>query len=62
MARKRLTINGLANLVDMPMSTLTGKFYGKTEFDLDEAIKVKKALGVDISIEELFQREEETDD
>ena len=56
MARASITAVELADLIGMPYSTLTQKLNGRTEFTVGEAFKIRKALGVDIPIEELFKK------
>lgn len=59
MARKNVTLSWLADQIKMHVSTLSEKMNGKANFSLDEAKKIKKALGVDLSIDDLFYKEEE---
>ena len=59
MARKGFTlekmVEALHNLgVDMTIQTLCFKRKGKNIFTLDEAKAIKKALGSDLPLEELF--------
>lgn len=56
MARISMTALELAELIGMPYSTLNQKLSGKSEFTVGEAFKIRKALGVNIPVEELFKR------
>lgn len=58
MARNRFTLAELAKEMGTNQSTLSLKMSGKRYFTLPEALLIKNLLGVDLSIEELFQREE----
>lgn len=57
MARRNITTLGLSNECGIPNTTLSDKIKGKTKISLDEAIAIKKALGVEMSLEELFEKE-----
>jgi transcriptional regulator with XRE-family HTH domain len=59
MARKKVTGQELAKRIGITNGTFSQKFNGKFDFTLDEAQKIKKALGTDISIEELFEPDEQ---
>jgi DNA-binding phage protein len=54
LARKRMTMQDLAEKTGIRLQTLYTKASGKTDFSFHEAIKVKEALGVDMTLEELF--------
>jgi len=56
LARHNLTLVDLSNKTGIRYQTLVGKINGNYPITLDEAKKIKEALGVDISIEELFER------
>lgn len=58
-ARRNLSVAGLARLIGMKQTTMSDKYHGRSNFSLDDAIKIKEALGLDMSIEELFQKDEE---
>ncbi len=58
-ARQNLSVAGLAKLIGMKQSTMSDKYHGRSNFSLDDAIKIKEALGLEMSIEELFQKDEE---
>jgi hypothetical protein len=50
-----MTTLTLSTMIDIPYSTLTAKLAGKAPIKLSEAKSIKKALGTDISIDELFE-------
>jgi len=56
-ARKGLTRNQLASTLGMTPTTLGLKLNGKAELSLPECLKIKKALGVNMAIDELFDAE-----
>ena len=56
LARRNLTIIDLSNMTGIRYQTLVDKINGKYPMLLDEAQKIKEALGVDIPIEDLFER------
>jgi DNA-binding XRE family transcriptional regulator len=56
LARRNLTIIDLSNMTGIRYQTLVDKINGKYPMLLDEAKKIKEALGVDIPIEDLFER------
>lgn len=58
MARAGLTITNLAQLMDVSIPTLSNKLNGKKDFSLKDAFKIKKILRTDVSIDELFKKEE----
>lgn len=47
----------LARALDITHSTMSRKLHGKGGLYLEEAIKIREALGVDIPLEKLFSRE-----
>ena len=51
-----MTVVDLAQLTGIRYQTLNDKLNGKFKLTLDEAKKIKEALGVDIPIEELFEK------
>lgn len=57
MARKKITSAMLAEQIGITGSTFSLKFNGKFDFTLDEAAEIKRALGTDLTIEELFETE-----
>ena len=58
MARRNITMKKLAEDLGMRLATLSDKMNGKYEFNLDEINRIKTAIGVDMSIDELFERRE----
>lgn len=48
------TIKDFAKHIGIPYSTLMDKLNGRTPFTVEEAVKVKRALGVEEPIEILF--------
>lgn len=57
MARKGVTLGVLAEFLGVTIGTLSLKLNGKYPITWDEANKIKKFLGVDISLEVLFSEE-----
>lgn len=56
LARRNLTLVDLSNKTGIRYQTLVDKINGKYPLTLDEAKRIKDALGVEISIDELFER------
>ena len=56
LARRNLSVVDLSNKTGIRYQTLVDKLNGKYPLTLDEAKKIKAALGVDLSMEELFAR------
>ena len=56
MARKKISVNALAECIDMPISTLRRSINGNRPFCVDEVFKVTQALG--ISATAIIQRAE----
>lgn len=54
MARKNLTIVDLSEKTGIRYNTLAAKLKGKYPLTLPEALAIKNALDVDLSIDELF--------
>lgn len=54
MAKLRITRQKLAKLIGITPTTLSLKLNGKSKISLAECIEIKKALGSEQSIEELF--------
>lgn len=59
MARRQITGNQIAEKLGIWSSTFSAKASGKSAFTLDEAMVIKDILRTDISLEELFQKEDE---
>ena len=58
-ARKKITLEMLAEELGLAVSTVSQKLKGKYPITLDEAKKIKNILGVDIPLEELFEEDSE---
>ena len=56
LARQNLSVVDLSNKTGIRYQTLVEKLNGKYPLTLDEAKKIKTALGVDLSMEELFAK------
>ena len=56
LARQNLSVVDLSNKTGIRYQTLAEKLNGKYPLTLDEAKKIKAALGVDLSMEELFAK------
>jgi DNA-binding XRE family transcriptional regulator len=54
MARVGMKRGDLADLLGVRKSTISFKLNGRSKFTLDECIEIKRALGVDMSIDALF--------
>ena len=54
LARKNMSIVDLSNATGIRYQTLADKIRGDTVMTVDDALKIKKALEVDMPIEELF--------
>ena len=57
MARKNLNMTQLSEITGIPLQRLSVKLSGKRELLMKEAIKIKDALEVDMSLDELFKKE-----
>lgn len=57
MARKNITVSHLAADCGIKPTTLYEKVKGSSKITLDEAILIKTVLGVDMTLEELFEKE-----
>ena len=56
LARQNLSVVDLSNKTGIRYQTLVEKLNGKYPMTLDEAKNIKTALGVDLSMEELFAK------
>ena len=56
LARKSMTVIELSKISGIRYQSLTDKINGKSPLTLDEAKRIKTALGVDIPLEELFAK------
>lgn len=57
MARKNMTIIDLAEATGIKYQTLLDKMRGKTPIKLSEAVRIKWALNLTMSLEDLFGTE-----
>lgn len=55
LARKGITKTKMAEELGLTLGTLSLKLSGKSNLTLPEAVKIKKALAVELSIEYLFE-------
>lgn len=53
---KRIKKSDIADYLGITQSTLSLKLSGRFQFTLEEAIKIKRFIRSDLSIEELFER------
>ena len=51
---KGISKKDLSKILNMHYNTLLLKFAGSSKFTLDEALKIKQVLGVNVSVEDLF--------
>lgn len=58
MGRKGMTIVDLSNATGIRYQTLSEKLRGNYQITVQEAMSIKSALGVDIPLEELFEKKE----
>ena len=58
MARKNINMTQLSEMTGIPLQRLSAKLNGKRELLMSEAILIKKALGVDMPLDELFAKED----
>lgn len=61
MVRAKKTYSELAKDIGISISTMSLKSSGKSQFTLDEALKIKDVLHTDLTIEELFREEKSND-
>lgn len=54
-ARQRLTMADVAEAIGMSVTHFSLKMNGKYTFSLTEAVKIKKYLKCNLTLEELFQ-------
>ena len=55
LSRKNMTVIDLSKVTGIKYQTLAHKINGKFPMTLDEAKRIKAALGVDLSLDELFE-------
>lgn len=58
--RRNIKRQEFANLLGVGITTISEKMQGKSEFTLAAAFKIKKILGVDMPIEELFATDDDS--
>lgn len=56
MARKNINAKKLTEMTGMSISAFYDKLRGERSFTLEECVKIKEVLGVDIVIENLFMK------
>jgi DNA-binding Xre family transcriptional regulator len=49
----------LAEEIGMSYSSFYNKMIGKTDFTRSEMVRIKEKLGTDLTLDELFQKEED---
>ncbi len=54
LARRQMTLEKLAELMNLSASCMSLKLTGKRKISLAEARKIKAILGVDVPLDELF--------
>lgn len=57
LARKNMTIVDLSTATGIRYQTLADKIRGETILTVEEAMKIKQALDVDMPMEELFSQQ-----
>jgi hypothetical protein len=57
MARKKISLDIIANGLECTVSTASLKLNGKAPITLKEAVKIKSIVGSELPIEELFKTE-----
>lgn len=55
LARKGLTVVDLSKKTDIRYMSLANKLNGKAPLKFDEAVRIKRALAVNVPLEELFE-------
>lgn len=58
MIRANLSVKKLAMLLGITERSLRNKINGKTEFSLNEALKVRNTISPSMGLEELFEKDE----
>ena len=54
MARQKITLTQLADILGVRVATISAKINGKSKFNFDECFEVKKALKTDLTLEKLL--------
>lgn len=60
LAKKKMNRVNLAKAIGMREITINSKIQGKHQFKLEDMLKIKEFLGVDMPLEELFYKDENT--
>lgn len=58
MARKKITLEKMAEAMDISIPALSNKLSGKSVLTFADAGKIKEILNVDIPLEELFEEDQ----
>ena len=58
MYKRDITISALAKELDIAEKTLRNKINGVTEFTWSEVLSIRKLVSPDMSLDELFQKED----
>lgn len=61
LARKNLNLGNFAKIIGMAEPSINKKMNGRHEFKLDEMLNIKKCLGVDMPLDELFKKYDTSD-
>lgn len=56
MARNNINMADMSKMTGIPVRSLYDKMSGRSKVTIDDAFSIKKALGVAMSIEELFSK------
>ena len=56
MARNNLNMTDMSERTGIPVRSLYDKISGRSKITIDDACSIIKALGVDMTIEELFSK------
>lgn len=59
MIRKEIDVPKLAKLIGLKVGALYSRLNGSTQLTFAEAIRIKQALGVEMPLEELFEKRKE---
>ncbi len=57
MARRDFNVARLADACGIPATTMYDKIAGRSKITLEDAYAIRDALGVDMTLEELFSKE-----
>ena len=59
MVRRDIDVPKLAEMIGMKVSALYSRLNGSTVLSFADAVNIKQALGVDMTLEELFEERKE---